>query len=218
MPRDSVRDYWNQTFEKTASTPPESTGSAELDRFIETHRHEGQRILDFGCGNGKLLYLFAEGMEGTYHGVDVSPVAIRKAKTLFAGRIESDHVFQEGGAYLLRTLKTSYYDTVLLFNILDNMEEEDVQLVLRETHRLLTRGGKVLVKLNPLLDEKTMAEYGMRKISSDLYLEKNGLILLNKPDAYWESILSDDFNILTKAKVRYPEHDQTNRLFILEKH
>lgn len=218
MNRDSVRDYWNKTFESTDPSPPESTGSKELDEIIKTYRHPGQRILDFGCGNGKLLYLFAEGLDGTYHGVDLSPVATGKARTLFKDTIEADHAFHEGGAYFLRTMKSSYYDTILLFNILDNMEEEEGGLALREIHRLLSSGGVALVKLNPHLDEKKVADYGMRKVGSDLYLEKNGIYLLNKSDAHWEEVLSDGFEIIKRATLHYPGHDQTNRLFILKKH
>ena len=217
MAKDSVRHFWNKAFEKSDTNPPSSTGSEELDQIIEEQRHKDQKILDFGCGSGKTLYLFANGMDGTHHGIDLSPVAIEKARTLFKNAVGGDHDFQVGGAYLLRTMKSSYYDTILLFNILDNLEEEDAGLVLRESQRLLISGGRMLGKLNPHLDEKTMRDYGMQMVSRDLYLEENGIYLLNKSDAYWESVLSENFDILDKTTLHYPEHGQTNRFFMVRK-
>lgn len=50
--------------------------------FIKDYTHSGDKVLDFGCGNGRLLELI--GKENEYHGVDVSEKLVEIAKEKYS--------------------------------------------------------------------------------------------------------------------------------------
>lgn len=56
----TIQAFWDDVFAKSVPLPPGFSGSEALDRVIETYRRPGQKVLDIGCGNGKVLYLFAK--------------------------------------------------------------------------------------------------------------------------------------------------------------
>jgi ubiquinone/menaquinone biosynthesis C-methylase UbiE len=80
------------------------------DEFSETRNHawyefeiyrellkENDRVLDLGCGNGR-LFEFLEPMKIKYDGVDVSSGLLSKAKRKYADSVKSGKAeFRKGG-------------------------------------------------------------------------------------------------------------------------
>ena len=208
---------WDEIFAAKGDTVPTkpSTGIEAFDSGLEWLCEGSDRILDFGCGDGTLLFICA--LMGTqYHiGVDLSEKAIEKANIRKEKFSQGAFDFIWGGAEKLKTIESASLDAVILSNIIDNLYPQDMELVLHEVHRVLKDGGKALVKLNPFITEAQIEEWQIKIIEDDLL--DDGFILLNKTDQEWQAILSQYFIIHEETTIVYPEQKQTNRLFLLVK-
>ena len=123
-------------------------------------------VLDFGCGNGSLLFACAyRGVERLV-GIDLSREAVALAR--YAGEDLPQCQFLWGSVEKLMELPDASFDGIVLSNILDNLKPADSRTVLQETIRLLQPEGKVLIKLNPYLTREQIEAWGVRTIEGDL--------------------------------------------------
>jgi 2-polyprenyl-3-methyl-5-hydroxy-6-metoxy-1,4-benzoquinol methylase len=92
------------------------------------------RVLDVGCGRGVLLSRLADlGLE--VHGVEISEAAARGADPRARIRIAPDLVaagYPEG-----------FFDEIVIWHVLEHLR--DPRATLREAHRLLRAGGRIVV-------------------------------------------------------------------------
>lgn len=108
-------------------------------------------VLDLGCGNGYTLLALGARLEGwRLTGIDFSPNLVRGARALLDERrdaLASPPQFVEGDAiaYLADTADAAL-DYVITERFVQNMPTADVQRqVLREIHRVLRPGGRLLL-------------------------------------------------------------------------
>lgn len=107
----------------------------------------GMEVADFGAGAGYLAVEAAEavGGEGQVYVIDIQQELLTKA-THYAKEHHLDRLIfihgdleTEGGS----TLPDSSIDAVIVSNLLFQVEHKDV--VIREAHRILKNGGRMLV-------------------------------------------------------------------------
>lgn len=208
---------WNSIFSKEIpeNSIKQSSGNKIIDKGIEWICNNTEKILDFGCGNGNMLFLCA--INGTKYniGIDLSENAIKNAKQKSEQMIKGEFNFIQGGLDYLQTIDSSSFDAVILSNILDNLYPDDVEILIKEVVRVLKDNGKVLIKLNQYLTSKQITELNIKVIENDLL--DDGLILLNKTTEEWKRLFSRKFNVERYEKVFYPEYEQYNRMFFLSK-
>ena len=117
-----------------------------LDDLIAHARFaEAARVLEFGCGTGRLAArLLAECLpdSATYIGFDISPTMVNLATQRLAPYAERAQVFQSDGTTNL-PLADNSVDRVIATYVLDLLSDTDIGEVLREAHRVLIVGGKV---------------------------------------------------------------------------
>jgi cyclopropane fatty-acyl-phospholipid synthase-like methyltransferase len=175
---------------------------------------KGDKVLDFGCGNGTLLlYAALKGAEKCV-GIDLSSEGIKNAKarsTLMHG----EYVFLQGGIDSLESLEQNTFDAVILSNIIDNLTEEDMRLVLLNVHQCLKKDGRLLVKLNDYIHPDSYETYGLTIIDGDLL--DSGLYLLNKTSLAWKALFKKGFKVIKEVKISMQNGAFYNRLFLLEK-
>ena len=144
---DKCVKHWNNIFSKEISKAPtsQSIGNETLDKGIEWVCDSTKSILDFGCGNGTMLFLCA--LKGTKYniGVDLSEKAIESAKARASQMIEGEYNFIHGSIEVLEEIGDSSIDAVILSNILDNLYPEDMKVLIREVQRVLRNNGKLLI-------------------------------------------------------------------------
>ncbi|MEI3059696.1 MAG: methyltransferase domain-containing protein [Oscillospiraceae bacterium] len=145
----------------------------ELEFGVDWLCHGAHSVLDFGCGNGSLLFACAyRGVERLV-GIDLSREAVALAR--WAGEDLPQCQFLWGSVEKLMELPDTSFDGIVLSNILDNLKPTDSRAVLQETIRLLQPEGKVLIKLNPYLTREQIEAWGVRTIEGDLL--DDGLLL-----------------------------------------
>jgi len=213
---DKPLKYWNQVFSKEEVRIPKSSKIPidALNQAMDWLIHDGDQVLDFGCGSGSLLF-YAE-LKGAMNmtGIDLSEKAIELANKR-ASKMSKNYHFIKGDVKTLAKLKSQTYDSVILSNIIDNLTEEDMMTVLREVARLLKDTGRLLIKMNDYIEEKDFNKYHIKVIQKDLL--DDGLLLLNKTTTEWKNIFSKWYTIEKADKVYFESFDASNRIFLLKK-
>lgn len=119
---------------------------AAIERLLErvdfTRAH---RVLEFGCGTGRLARRLLEGplpAQARYLGVDVSPVMVDLARRRLAPFEEGAEVRLVDGAPRI-PVPDSGLDLLLSTYVFDLLPEAHVRAVLADAHRALRPGGAV---------------------------------------------------------------------------
>lgn len=215
MTYDKIERYFNKVF-KTSNLNVPSTSINPIDELnmgMDWLINKGDLVLDFGCGNGTLLFYAALKGAKKCVGIDISSEGIQCAK-IRASKMKNTYQFIQGGINQLESLKSHTYDAVILSNIIDNLTEKDMSIVLFEVNRLLKDNGRLLVKLNDYIHKDDYESYGLKPIEGDLL--DSGLYLLNKTSEAWKIIFSQYFKLFKEETIILKEQNQKNRLFLLE--
>jgi ubiquinone/menaquinone biosynthesis C-methylase UbiE len=112
---------------------------------LAVHIHEGQRVLDIGCGTGALT-LRAAKKGAAVKGIDVNAgmLEIARKRILDAG-LSRNAVFSETGVAELGNETTGSYDAVMSGLCFSELSEDELTYTLNEIKRLLKPGGMILV-------------------------------------------------------------------------
>lgn len=214
---EQCRAIWDGIFAKETARVPgcKNTGNTELDAGLDWLSNGTSSVLDFGCGNGSMLFFCA--LRGTkrHIGIDISQegvdLATRRAESM--GRGEYD--FHQGGVDALEALEDSLFDGAILSNIIDNLRPKDAQLLYKQVKRVLKPQGKLLVKLNPFLTEEQIKEWDIKVIEGNLL--DDGLLLWNRRTEDWSEMFAEDFAVVQYRDIYYEKHQQYNRMFLMVK-
>ncbi|MEU4690067.1 class I SAM-dependent methyltransferase [Actinoplanes sp. NPDC023714] len=114
------------------------TSQDDLPNTLITKFADGGRILDLGCGTTQNLHLEAGGY-ALYHGVDISPDAIARARAL--GRPDSAYDVADVVSYPI----TGRYDLILLREVIYYLPLRAAARLVRRCGDSLTDGGVVAV-------------------------------------------------------------------------
>jgi SAM-dependent methyltransferase len=208
---------WDEVFARESDDVPAApeTGNLELNEALSWLCKQSETVLDFGCGNGALLFCCALLGTKRHIGVDLSARAVEKA-TQRSGKMQGgSFAFFPGGVERLEQIDTGSADAIILSNIIDNLYPDDAEMLAKESRRILKPAGKVLIKLNPHLTERQIRLWNADVIEGDLL--DDGLLLLNRTTREWETFLKRFFMIERYAELWYPAYKQTNRLFYLRR-
>ena len=209
--------FWNEVFAREVPVFPKAakTGIEEFDAGIAWLADGLESVVDFGCGNGTLLFICRNLGTKTHIGIDLSEQAIKSAVERSRAVQNENFSFINGGTEQLKRIADNSVDAAILSNILDNLYPDDAVSALDEIHRLLKSGGKLLVKLNPFLSEKQIKEWNIKTIEGNLL--DDGLLLWNNTDAEWERLFKEKFSTVAKKEIYYKEAEQINRMYLLLK-
>jgi len=212
---DKIIEYWDKVFRETKKSPIKtaSVGPNDLDKALDWLCQNSSSILDFGCGNGVMLFKCCLRGTNNHRGIDISEEGIKVAKEIQRLSEKEGFAFSVGGVEELETIADEAFDGVVLSNIIDNLIPQDAIKVLTEVKRILKIDGKVLVKLNPFLTDNQINEWNIKIIENN-FLD-DGLYLWNQSTEEWIRLLENYFRILECKEIYYPEFDQYNRLFLL---
>jgi len=212
--------FWDQVFaEEEVYNTKEEFPFQKIEDSIEWLCGNDGFILDFGCGDGRVLNrCFDYGAENVL-GIDISKNAVQTAKEAAAKNdLEGKSKFLVGGIEELKNIPSQSADGIILFNIIDNLKAEDGLKVLEECSRILKNSGRIILKLNPYYDPKKLeVDNNYKKIGDSLYMEKSSLYLWNLSKEKIENLLKKNFVIKSYQEVEFKEYNMINRLYYLSK-
>jgi ubiquinone/menaquinone biosynthesis C-methylase UbiE len=133
--------------------------AAELRRLLRPD----WRVLDFGCGIGRLeTYLAGDCRE--MHGVDVSAEMLEQARRRLAA-LPNVHLHHLQGP-ALPMFPDRFFDFAMAFLVFHHVAKQDTYLILREFGRVLRPGGLFLANFPNLLCERytgVFHDYAVRR-------------------------------------------------------
>lgn len=147
------------------------------ERFLLISFKKGQRVLDYGCGTGKLLMLLKKRFpELSLFGCDINEKLINECKT--NPKLKGVNL-----SLICENKKTpfsdSFFDVVFLLDVLEHAQNP--AWVLREINRILKKGGKLIIntpdRLSLVLDSSfygnicNFLPFNLKRLFGKVFLE-----------------------------------------------
>ena len=212
--------YWDKVFKQEDLYDPfEKLSYLEIEEAIQWLCKDSDFILDFGCGNGKVLNRCLNYKVKKVYGIDLSEQAINIAKKVVNNNQLQDKCnYLYGGIDLLKKVNDNTYDGVILFNIIDNLKPNDAKFVLKEIYRILKSKGKIILKLNPYFNPNELEkDNNFKKIKKDFYKERSGLYFWNISNKQIKKIIASYYKICKYKEIEFKDYNMINRVYYLKK-
>lgn len=216
---DKTISFWNNIFNK--NVPKKYIKSIKMNESLENAIYwisdNSRSILDYGCGSGTMLLKCALNNNVVKCvGIDISKEAIKLCeKTANLNNLEGKAKFYCGEIELLGELSENSFDGAILSNIIDNVTPDDAINIIKNIKKIVIPNGKILIKLNPYLDNEILKEYGLQLIDNNFYIEKDGIYLRNLTTNEWTELINKFFYIQEFKEIYFEKFGQYNRLFLL---
>jgi len=141
----------------TGATPESFEATGQSDAALVARFLRGDDVvLNIGCGVGRVEKYLAPRVRELC-AVDVSGEMIRRASIRLAG-LPNVRLREVGNREFLSAFEAGRFDLVFSFLVLQHLEREDAFLYLRDAHRVLKPGGRLLTQFpNYLSPEYTRA-------------------------------------------------------------
>ncbi len=121
--------------------------SYRLDKIVALARPgPGRRIIDLGCGPGEIAIRCAK-MDAEVYGIDVSKDALRLSSERCAREKVRVRLFEFDGEKV--PFKESMFDSIILSDVVEHVEDETLDLLLGECARLLKSDGRLIIHTSP---------------------------------------------------------------------
>ena len=136
-------DGWSQADEEDHESRAGETHAA-LQDMIPDDVGRARRILDLGCGTGRLMKRMLPHADRLV-GVDISREMLRLSRDVLRDESRTDVV--RGGGMDLRFLRDAAFDVVYAFAVFIHIPRELFRVYLDETRRILRPGGSLIFHL-----------------------------------------------------------------------
>lgn len=134
---------WNREYARKGAL---WRGPASFDFILS----EGSRVLELGCGNGKILSSLAM-QPVSVVAIDYSPKAVEICSEFAAEKGLRNVKVMFGDATALNFPDGSF-DAVVAFHVLENLQEGDRRKAAEEIARVLADGGRLFVQVFSIRD------------------------------------------------------------------
>ncbi len=213
--------FWDQAFYQAPDFDPEKPlGFRELEKALQWLGEEKPRVLDFGCGHGRILLCSNKHGVSQGVGVDISKEAVEKGQHIAKKfGLDKNFEFIQGGIPELKKFKDVSFQGVIIFNVLDNLLPDHGKLLIEEIKRLLSPGGKFLLKLNPFLTPREISDNLPNSVplEDNLFLEQSGLYFWNIPSEKLKNLMAPELTIEKENEINQGPNAPKNRLFFIQK-
>lgn len=147
----------------------------------------GVKILDIGCGNGKLLFSISELVkDGELHGIDLNRKFIKRAQKKVLD--DENITFKNGDAARL-PFPDDHFHVLLCTNTFDSIEHKG--RALQEAYRVLQKHGRLFIleslfsdcsknKLDKIIRQSPFIKYSRKFLKRTALLSRSYLITCQK--------------------------------------
>jgi ubiquinone/menaquinone biosynthesis C-methylase UbiE len=134
----AVKDYYEQLWERLPAqlVPPDLARRAS---FLFEHVHDGQTILDLGCGDGSFSELMLEHADVSVSAADVAAAALQRASERLGARAGTVLVPFDGDL----PFEDNHFDLVWASEVIEHVA--DTGRWLSEVRRVLKPGAQLLI-------------------------------------------------------------------------
>lgn len=143
--------------------------------YLGDYVKDGDAVLDYGCGNGRLLELFKEKNDLEYYGLDVSQKLLGLAEDGYAG--EKRHFIKINPSQSSLALENDFFNSVFSIAVFHHLPSRNKrEEVARELFRVLKKDGYVIVTVWNLWQKKyfkNIAQNWKSKLLGDSDLDWN---------------------------------------------
>jgi 2-polyprenyl-3-methyl-5-hydroxy-6-metoxy-1,4-benzoquinol methylase len=140
--------------------------------FFSSLIKDGQRILDWGCGNGRLVFCL-ENKKAQYYGLDQSSELIKIARTQFAAQVKTGAVHFFSTASRDKKFAHDFFDLVFIIAALFHLPSEASRVaVLKKIYTEMKPGATLVVMVWNLESDwaKIKAKKDWKKIGENDFL------------------------------------------------
>jgi ubiquinone/menaquinone biosynthesis C-methylase UbiE len=118
----------------------ERIGKIEFEILKKFGLKPHHSVVDVGCGSGRLASSLNENHEGSYLGTDVVPELLEYAQSLTNRKDWRFEMVND----LIIPMEDGHADFACFFSVFTHLLHEQTFRYLRETHRVLKTGGKII--------------------------------------------------------------------------
>ena len=187
------KEAWNRLYKKNQNKwRMETLG---LPKIIN-----GKNILEIGVGNGKTLKSIIELKPAKVTAIDLSEEAVKNAKKKFS--IENESIKIRVADVTRLPFKKGEFDIVVCYYILNNLIENERKKAVKEMHRVIKPGGKVIFEDFALGDFRQKEE--LKRVEENTVEKNDGIICHFFSIAELKYIFSDFRNKKFTKKISYP--------------
>lgn len=134
---------YDHTFRRIYYAGQERRVSRRLARMV-MHRYMDGRILELGCGPGRLLSAIEQaGPAAEITGVDLSPFHLERAARAVGTTLSPVRLVHADGANL--PFADASYDVAVASHVLGHLPRDAASEVFAELHRVVRPGGRLLL-------------------------------------------------------------------------
>jgi ubiquinone/menaquinone biosynthesis C-methylase UbiE len=191
-------------------------------RFIKEYHKKGDMVLDFGCGNGRLIDLLQIDA-AHYIGADISEKLLAIAKEKYAG-----YRFAKIGDEQAIPLESDSVDVCFSIAVVHHMTPSLFETALREMYRVLRRDGTIVVtgwdlwtkKRFPFLIKSIIA--GNRSLLADLPFHAGGKTHY-RPCYWWTMrrlivhMRKEGFEVVRSGQTKGKKGEKRNMYIVAQK-
>jgi len=221
MEDDRRADLWNEVYKESVPLDlREKTLSVDplFDTCLMMFADQTERVLDFGCGTGDILFQYAQykkkargvGVDPAKQGIDFAKETAKKSG------YRNLHFF-EGDEFFLGTFETGKFDGIILSNVLDVMPEAEGYHIALELNRVLKDNGCWFIKINPVYSSQELKNMEYEEIGPHMYGEHGVLRLKQEDTDYWMKAFSRFGEVERYVEFPYTWQQGMNRIFLVRK-
>ncbi|MBI2042163.1 MAG: class I SAM-dependent methyltransferase [Candidatus Nealsonbacteria bacterium] len=158
----------------------------------------GEKVLDIGCGNGRLLQIFQD-IDIDYTGIDASKELIAEAQKYYPNA--RFHVYDA----LRMPLPTNYFDKVYAIAVLHHIPSQELRIrFLKEAKRVLRQEGLLILTVWNLWNWQ-----GLGLILKHLFLKITGKSKLDFKDVFipWAGTCQRYIHVFSKGELEHLVED-----------
>ncbi len=172
----------------------------ELKQFKKLVK-DGQNILDWGCGNGRLLFLLQDN-NVKYFGLDQSDELLKLASKKWETEIQSGKASFFSTAEGEKTFSTSFFDLVFMVASFHHLPDEITRLeLLKKIYLEMKNGGQIITVVWNLESDWAQGQLkkGWSKMAENDYVvpwkDKDGKVISER---YYHHFSKDELSGLFK--------------------
>lgn len=168
------QDIINQTkenYNKIAKffSDTRNRGWEELEYFKSLIK-KGQNIMDWGCGNGRLLLMIGD-IKVNYYGLDQSVELLKHAKKNFSEQVKSGKAKFFLTAKKQKRFPRDFFDLVFMVASFHHLPDKESRLdLLKRVHKQMKKNGRLIITVWNLESKWAKAKKDWEKIGDNDYL------------------------------------------------